>query len=697
MKKVNRNKSTSSSTVSTANIMSICSKSDLELFSSYSHEQVHIYDKLCSSISSSCEIAYCTSEGITICVPQTYQRQLSSSQNLSSSSSSLSSIVVARIEYPFESNDQINSISMKSTSSFIFEKLKDKHLSRLYEAYKRRPTSLSSFDRFLCNDTIKYKGFRRCLFSPFDIRLNQGQTILATITCAHEVFIYEIISSSKRFFLSQSSNLKIDLTKCLFENIQLENYLQDTNSEDDYRLLYFHLTSHILWNQTGTLLFQLQYSGHIIIWKFYGSTILNEKSLSIIDTKINKPLTMIWNEQSQILLIIGKENQRVLIKLDQMKLFSININHHNDYMNTEYAQLIQWNKNTSLLVESKINYCLIYTILTDENQPSTYNCNQVGYRILPSPIVGFQEEQYSSSSSMNHISILIGCEDGSIHCLIISRELPLNIIDMKLVASGQMKSCSRKPLLLRHFNLSPNELLLARIFYSPIVAPNVKFGFVLCTLHRWLSNTVKSMENIIENFLERIDIPLWRSFDEVAILLNEITHNTNQNYQIKKQTNQNLVFLQRVCRLCSLLNNTKQLEIYENQLLKIYRYQFWTILNSLFSKMMNKLTPFELLIYTICSNDQQIYSSTLFMCPMCNTSLTILADDLLFSTCSNKHIWPRCCRTLLPLSFDSAQTCSLCDRTIILIETYDKNYSNFLQYKDHELNILFSSICTFCM
>ncbi|CAF4609937.1 unnamed protein product, partial [Rotaria magnacalcarata] len=51
-----------------------------------------------------------------------------------------------------------------------------------------------------------------------------------------------------------------------------------------------------------------------------------------------------------------------------MKLFPININHHNDYMNTEYTQLIQWNRNTLLLVESKINYCLIYTILTDENQ-----------------------------------------------------------------------------------------------------------------------------------------------------------------------------------------------------------------------------------------------------------------------------------------------------------------------------------------
>lgn len=367
MKKPNRNKSISSissSAISSINNISICSTSDLESFSSYSHEQVHIYDKNCSSISSNCEIAYCTSEGIIICVPQTYKRQSLSSQNLSSS---LSSMIVARIEYPFESNDQNNSISINSTSYLIFEKLKDKYLSRLYEAYKHRPTSLSSFDRLLCYDTIKYKGFRRCLFSPCDIQLNQGQSILAAITCAHEVFIYEIISSSKRFFFSQSSNLKIDLTKYLFENIQFENYLSDTISENDYRLLYFHLTSNILWNQTGTLFFQLQYSGHLIIWKFNELNFFKDKSFSIIDTKICKPLTMVWNEQFQILLIIGKENQLVLIKLSQMKLFYVNMN-YNDNMNAEHAQLIKWNENTLLLIESKINYCLIYTIVIDEKQ-----------------------------------------------------------------------------------------------------------------------------------------------------------------------------------------------------------------------------------------------------------------------------------------------------------------------------------------
>jgi hypothetical protein len=366
MKKPNRNKSTSSissSTVTTTAVVPSAASSDLELFSSYSHEQVHIYDKLCSSISSICEIAYCTSEGIIICVPQTYQRQ-SSSQNISSS---LSSMIISRISYPFESSDQTNSISINSSSYLFFEKLKDKYLPRLYEAYKGRPTSLSSFDRLLCSDTIQYKGFRRCLFSPLNITLNHGQSILATITCAHEVFIYEIISSSKRFFLSQSSNLKIDLTKRLLEYSKLDNYLNDSDLEINYRFLYFHLTSNILWNKTGTLFFQLQYSGHLILWKFDGVNILNEQSLSIIDTNISKPLAMIWNEECQILLIIGKENQRVLIKIDQMKLFNINTD-ENDYMNAEHTELIKWNDNTLVLIESKINYCLIYSINIEGNQ-----------------------------------------------------------------------------------------------------------------------------------------------------------------------------------------------------------------------------------------------------------------------------------------------------------------------------------------
>lgn len=283
------------------------------------------------------------------------------------------------------------------------------------------------------------------------------------------------------------------------------------------------------------------------------------------------------------------------------------------------------------------------------------------------------------------------------YSLIISRESPLTIIDMKLIANGHIKSCSRKPLILRHFNLSYNELLLARIFYSPIVAPNVKFGFVLCTLHRWLSTNTESLEKIIENFLDRINIPLWRSFDEIAILLNAINKKANSCYQVQKYTNDNFSFLQRLCRLCSLSNSPKQSEIYENKLLRHYRHQLSINLNSIFSKMLNKLSQTELLIYTIFCKDDQANSSSLFMCPLCNTSLTMTTDDLLFITCANKHIWPRCSRTLLPLIFDSVQTCSLCDRTITLIQINDKNYANFIQYRDKELNSLFSSICTFCI
>jgi len=260
-----------------------------------------------------------------------------------------------------------------------------------------------------------------------------------------------------------------------------------------------------------------------------------------------------------------------------------------------------------------------------------------------------------------------------------------------------MKSCSRKPLLLRHFNLSLNELLLARIFYSPIVAPNVKFGFVICTLHRWISDNTITFDKIIENYLSRIDIPLWRSSDELAVILNEITRGTIHHYQIKKNTNNNFLYLQRLCRLNSLLNNTKQLQIFENQLLQNYRHQLSDIFKLYFSKMINKLSQIELSIYTICCKDEQVSSSSFLMCPMCNTSLILTTNDLLFSTCSNKHIWPRCCRTLLPLTYESSQTCSLCDRTITLIDINDKNYINFIKYKDKDLNFFFSSICTFCM
>ncbi|UJR13549.1 hypothetical protein I4U23_000563 [Adineta vaga] len=686
MKKPNRNKSISSissSTIpTTSHVESTALPLDFELFSSYSHEQVHIYDKLCSSISSICEIAYCTSEGIIICVPQTYQRLSSSSQNLSSSSSS-SSMLISRISYPFQSTDQTNSITTNSSSYIFFEKIKTHHLSRLYESYKRRPTSLSSFDRLLCFDTNQYKGFRRCLFSPCDITLNQGQSILACITCAHEVFIYEIISSSKRFFLSQSSNLKFDLTKYLFEHVQFEKYLHDSDDEHDYRLLYFHLTTNILWNRNGTLLFQLQYSGHVIIWKFNR---LEKEILAILDTKICKPLVMTWNDDCQILVIIGKENQRKLIQIDGMNVCDINIQ-ENDYMNAEHAELIKLNEKNLILIESKMNYCLFYEICCTSTQ--SYECNQIDHRLLPSPIIGFHHR---------NSSLIIGCEDGSIHSLHISTESTPKILDIKLITTGQIKSCSRKPLLLRHFHLSANDLLLARIFYSPIVAPNVKFGFVLCTLHRWSSTSATTtFDEIIENFLGRIDRPLWHSSDELAVILNEITRGTTHHYQQKKIMDENFLSLQRLCRLQSLLNNTKQLQLIENQLLQNYRQRFSQILTSHFSKLINKLSSIESLIYTVCCKDDTFSSSNLLLCPMCNTSLTMTTNDLVSCVCVNKHIWPRCCRTLLPLPFENAQTCSLCDRTITLIDIHDENYAHFAKYKDKDLNFLFSSICTYCM
>jgi hypothetical protein len=595
-------------------------------------------------------------------------------------------MLITRIAYPFESTDQTNSVSKNSSSYLFFEKIKTHFLPNLYEAYKLRPTSLSSFDRLLCSDTVQYKGFRQCLFSPLDITYNQGQSILATITSTHEAFIYEIVSSSTRFFVSQSSNLKYDLTKILFDSNQLGNYLKDSDGEDEYRLLYFHLTANILWDKTGKYFFQLQYSGHLIVWKFEGLKILNEKSLTIIDTKISKPLSMIWNEEFQILIIIGKENQRVLIRIDQMKLFPVISNDENDFMNTEHAELIKFNENSLLLIESKMNYCLIYSINVDKNQV----CHQIDCRTLPSPIVGIQQ-----LSSVNPLSILIGCEDGTMHSLSISHELPIKIIDIKQMATGQMKSCSRKPLLLRYFNLSANELLLARIFYSPIVAPNVKFGYVFCALHRW--NTTMTFDKVIENFLSRIDVPLWRSSDELAVILNEVNRGTTHHYQSKKNPNESFQSLQRLCRLNSLLNNSKQLQTLENQFLEIYRHRLAEIFKTLFCKMVNKLSSTESAIYTISCKDETYSSTSLLMCPMCNTALILTNNDLLFCTCSNKHVWPRCCRTLLPLPFECAQTCSLCDRTITLIDINDKNYFNFVKYKDKQLNFLFSSICTFCM
>ena len=363
MKRATRNKSISSSIAITSTVPS---STDLDLFSSYSHEQVHIYDKLCSSISSLCELAYCTSEGITICVPQTCQRQSSTN---SSTSCLLCPMLITRIPYPFQSSDQNNSIANDSSSNKFFEKLKEKYLPNLYKAYKLRPTSLSSFDRLICSDLIQLKGFRSCSFSPLDASLNQGQSILATISCANELFIYEILSSSRRFFVSESSKLQIDLTKYLMERCPIEKYLDDSQSEDHHRYLYFHLTSQIIWNKTGTILFQLQYSGHLIVWKFNRQNLFHEPFFSIIDTKICKPSVMVSNEEKQLIIIFGKENQRAVVHLDSEEVIVISSD-QNDHMNTEHAQLILNDQKTLILVESKMNYCFISTIDIKEKQVS---------------------------------------------------------------------------------------------------------------------------------------------------------------------------------------------------------------------------------------------------------------------------------------------------------------------------------------
>ncbi|CAF3478780.1 unnamed protein product, partial [Rotaria sp. Silwood2] len=74
---------------------------------------------------------------------------------------------------------------------------------------------------------------------------------------------------------------------------------------------------------------------------------------------------------------------------------------------------------------------------------SSYDCNEIDSRIFPSSIVGFQEEK--TNLSENNISILVGCEDGTMYSILISRQIPIRIINMKLLSTGQIKSCSRKP------------------------------------------------------------------------------------------------------------------------------------------------------------------------------------------------------------------------------------------------------------
>ena len=209
-----------------------------------------------------------------------------------------------------------------------------------------------------------------------------------------------------------------------------------------------------------------------------------------------------------------------------------------------------------------------------------------------------------------------------------------------------------------------------------------------------------SLDSIIDHYLARVDASLWSSSDELAVIANDVQRGTTHHYQMKKITNDSYSFLQRASRLYSLLNSgnaTKQLQTVENQLLQSYRRRLASVFQSLFSKMTNKLSPTELAIYKLCCQDDVSSAFSLFKCHLCNGALTLSINDLLFCSCSNEHAWPRCCRTLLPLPFECAQTCSLCERTITLIETDDRNYVNFVKYKDKELNFLFSTICTFCM
>ena len=324
------------------------SDSELKLFGYHSVEQVHLNDKLCSSVSSICQISFCTSAGIILCVPSIFRCWPCSSEEIASSSSG--ALFVSRIEYPLDSTER------SSSTDVLLEEMKTKQLKDVYQRYKNDPKCLSSFDG--TTDANEGKGFRRCSFCPKDIRRSEMQSLLATITYKHQLLIYEILSTSIRFSSRQSANLKFNLTKNLLENIDLQIYLKDST---DCRFVHFHLTCSILWNENGTILFQLQYSGHLIIWIFDEKEFFPSPTFSIIDTKICKGLSMCFNEQFRMLIISGKENQRVLIELDQMKLSTVK-SRENDFTNVEDTLLIELNSETLLFLQSKMHRLFIETI-----------------------------------------------------------------------------------------------------------------------------------------------------------------------------------------------------------------------------------------------------------------------------------------------------------------------------------------------
>lgn len=158
------------------------------------------------------------------------------------------------------------------------------------------------------------------------------------------------------------------------------------------------------------------------------------------------------------------------------------------------------------------------------------------------PMIHFDE---GSLIVIEQIQIAIKRHRTVIDKLFIGEGSSLSMLGAKQVASGQIKSCSRKPLLLRYFHSSFNQLLLARIFYSPTVAPNVKFGFVLCALHRW-STDASMLNEIIDCHLSRTDVSLCYSSDELAILFNEIRRGKIEVSSITKILADETKILQRL-------------------------------------------------------------------------------------------------------------------------------------------------------
>ncbi|CAF1189399.1 unnamed protein product [Didymodactylos carnosus] len=314
--------------------------------------------------------------------------------------------------------------------------------------------------------------------------------------------------------------------------------------------------------------------------------------------------------------------------------------------------------------------------------------------MLHSNIIGFQI-LYSSDEQ----TVVIGCEDGSLYSLTMASPSADEIsFDFKLIVTAQSKHYSpRKPLLCRHFTLMNNQLLLNRIFYSPIVNPNEKFGYVSCVVHIWPHHQQQqSLNSLLEQFLGKTTVPLWKSYDELALILYYLPKHRDQANQILKRfispsiiSQSSFYSLQRLCRLQSLLESTSlalnknrksQQVASETKLLQKYLSQLNQLLVTLFGTSKKKLTKSELCLYNCVESlvDESLTKITFILtCPLCNGQINNDNLSLFTCTCVNNHCWPRCNRTFLPLQFDKAQCCSLCERTIISLDPLDNQYENF--------------------